>query len=631
MADRRGVSPEPMDNLFFHKGMNTRRDGVLIDDGETQSAIGITLANPGIIETLPAREAVSNDLEVILHVVYRHMNWVIAIDTSGNLYYQWDLDGYCNQYVPPPTIVDGAPVNYKAFTLVGSLGSTNRFYALGHKDFIFMADGITNKVFSKGLISDWSLPNPTEAAILDAFGSASRTGAFNGYYTYVIRHSNGEVVESGPSPVSNLESAVAASMLWSNISVCPNVPAGAVAERKLYYYSTSIGTAIHYFDTIANNTATTYTDDKAVSEATINTYPELTTEDAIPFPSGVTAMEVHLNRMFAIKDNKLWWSEPYMPFVTKAANNIEVCPNGEKLISIIEYADTLYYATQKTWYKLSGTDPDTWSNKPTYADVGVVSTFATKKTKFGILHAWYDGVYLFNGVTTKSVTKEKLASTDYWSYTTYGSRTKAAAVAEFDGETYSLYSGDYAQTRRGLNINMKFYPEVAISDDYLSWMSLQFHPISNKYYMVTPINFRTAVVPAYEGKLYYRSPKAADSFTTDLKYLYLLSKAVVGSSPQKRKVAKYLYYDMNTNNKSVTIKIYADAINQLTIMTGGQEVYTTTINTGVRSSTSLRKRGRIQLPDLEGYNFTVAIYNTTDARGIQIFQPWGLQTVLTGD
>lgn len=624
MPERRGVTPEPIDPIYFHKGMNSKRDGVNIDDGEVQSAIGVTFSNPSVIEAIPTREAVSTNPSITFHTLFRHLNWLIALSTD-KLYYQWDLDGYCNRYVQPN----------REFTLAGTIDSPNQASCVGYQDFIFIANGTKMQAFTDGNVYDCQFINPTTASTLANAGGGAineAVGAMTGYYTFLIKYPNGHVVETAPSPASNALTSVSSySINWTNIGIYPTIkiPTGCVVHRNLYRYNASIG-GTHFVATIENNTATTYWDN--IDNTTLATASELTTEEVVPFPETATALALHLNRLFVVKDNELWWSEPYLPFMTKLGNTMKVCPNDEALTTVMEYADILYYASRKTWYKLSGTDPDTWSNKPTYADVGVVATQSAKRTKYGIIHVWYDGIYIFNGVVTKALTKEKLASDDWWSTTDYGLTDKPKAIAEYDGETYTLYQGiTGASTQFGIQINTKFYPDITIARDNLSFCALHYHAISTKYYMISLWDRYAATHPAYNGILYYRNPLDAESLSTDLQYLYLKSKAVIGSNPFKRKCAKYLYYDMNTNNKSVAIQIYVDAIGQEAVTTGGQELYSTTVNTGLDGATAIRKRGRIQLPDLEGYNFTVVIYNVTDARGIKIYQPWGLHTVLTGD
>lgn len=594
--------PEHVDLIYFHKGLNTLKDALHLEDGELTKAEGLNFSNPGITETLDKREIVSSAAISSIHTLYRYLNWLIAC-AGSNLYYQWDMDGYCNQYVHPD----------RNWTLAGSIGSSKAFTTVGYQDFIFLANGINNKAFEKGNIHNWKFENPLSAPTIAAGAAGNPTGTQTAYYTYLYRFSNGHQVESAPSPASAAVAFASEIISWTGISVCPKVPTGAVVWRNLYRYSTGIG-GINYVTSIENNTATTYSDD--IADATVTAAAAVTTEDYAPFPDSLVSMELHLNRMFGIKENKLWWSEPYLPFQTKLANNIAVCPNDEKLMAIVEYADTLYFASQKTWYKLSGTDPTTWSVKPTYADVGVVATNTVKKTKFGILSVWYDGVYLFNGVVTKSISKNKLSGNDYWSYTEYGDTTKETAVAEFDGETYSLYVGSSPTAyRTGLNINMKFYPDFILSDDHLVFTALRFHPSSNKYYFGKS-----------DGFLYYLNPVAGDSLSTDTKYLKIETKAFTGGNAIKQKCAKYLYYDIYTNNKDVSIYIYVDSINNTVTDSDLKKYYTTTINSGAAT----RKRGRIELPDLEGYNFAIEIINTR-ASGIAIFEPWALHYTLVGD
>lgn len=591
--------PEHIDQIFFHKGLNTLTDPLHLTDGELTVAEGVGFFNPGTIEPLPKREKVSGVALSSIHTLFRYLNWLVA-GAGSNLYYQWDMDGYCNRYSHPN----------RNFTLSGSLDSSKTESVIGYQDFIFLANGVSNKAFEKGKTLNWSFLNPPSAPVIAVGSAGNPTGTMTAYYTYLYRFSNGHIVESAPSPASAEVAFASEKISWSGISVCPDVPEGAVVWRNLYRYSTGIG-GINFVASIENNTATTYTDN--IADATVTAASTITTEDYVPFPDSLVSMELHLNRIFGIKENKLWWSEPYLPFQTKLANNIQVCPNDEKLTAIIKYADTLYFASQKTWYKLSGTDPTTWSVKGTYSDIGVIATNSVKSTKYGILSVWYDGIYLFNGVTAKPITNTKLDEADYWSYTDYGSSTKETSICEFDGEIYSLHSGNAYGS--GLNVNMKFYPEYTLSNDNLDLTAMRFHAISGKYY-----------IGKSDGYLYYRNPITGQSLSTDAKYLDIKSKAFVGGNALKQKCAKYLYYDIFTNSKDVTVYIYVDSLDNTITSADLKQYYTTTINSGTK-----RERGRLELPDLEGYNFTLEIVNTTNAVGIKVFQPWALHTVIVGD
>jgi hypothetical protein len=85
----------------------------------------------------------------------------------------------------------------------------------------------------------------------------------------------------------------------------------------------------------------------------------------------------------------------------------------------------------------------------------------------------------------------------------------------------------------------------------------------------------------------------------------------VGKNILQRKNAKYLYYEIDTGGVDATVTFYVD---------GTAKSTTFTLNK------STRTRDRLNLPNFEGYRFSMRI-TCPDRRGTKpvIYQPWAIQ------
>ena len=452
---------ESVDTFSFDKGINTRKNPTLLDEGEMQSCSGFSFENDGYITPMKPRVKITSDAYGEIRNLHRYLNTILMAE-GNNIRYAWDLRGFCDNYTAPDN----------NFAYAGN-GTPYRYRTVDYSGLIYMVNGNGNKMFFKDTLYTWGINNPTEAPQLAAGAGSNPNGTYTCYYTYLVKFPNGMEYETGPSPSSSVTVASQA-ITWSGISPCLYSGTGVVIHRKLYRYSTSLA-AVYYVATIADNTTTTYSD--TATDASLQTNDILSTVSYTAPPENMTDIEFYIYRMFSIKGEYLYWSEPYIPFGFKATSSINV--SGDELVAVMFWGDQLYIGTSSKWYRLSGTDPDTWSIKQTFADKGIINTHTVKSTKYGILGLWYDGLYVFDGSVAKNVTEKKIGTELFTS--TISDRD--ACYAEWDGKKYYFYYPESGSTlSKCLVIDFTFYPDIRFYHDPFIASAHQFHlPTGRRY------------------------------------------------------------------------------------------------------------------------------------------------------
>ena len=482
--------------------------------------------------------------------------------------------------------IAGSSFTLLTYSQAAGIGLRPRFE--DYEKFTFLVDGLMARAFTEEHKYTWGIVNPASAPTVAAHADAGNpNGTYQCYVTFYATFPNGKVMETGPSPVGQV-TVVNKKIAWSAIPTA-SFSAGdtPVVYRKLY--RTVSGTA-YLVTTIEDNTTTVYTDN--VTDATLQGNIVLSTDGYTYPPSTATDIAIYLQRVFLILSNKLYWSEPYMPWSFDDTSYATVSRDDENLVSVINWGDQLYMASIREWYRLQGSDPTTWSIKRTFADVGVSNRCCTKKSKYGIIGLWHDGIYLFDGSISKNIT-ERILGREFFT----DIPDLSVAHAEFDGMKYYFY---YASTGTTVNscmvIDFTYYPEVRIyHQDFFVQGHYYYKEINKHYY----------------GKDNY---EYSDGGTEVIPTL-LISGDKAFQGILKRKCLDYLYYDLDTDNKDVTVDIYADGI----------VVQTLILNTNSRT----RKRS-VKLKANEGYRFAIGI-NCSNSRNLLIYSPWALEATPVGE
>lgn len=564
-----------IDSFSFDKGLNLRKNSYLHSEGELQTCSGFSFEKDGYLTPMKPRGDVDHDTYGTIYDIHRYMNWVLIND--GTIRYKWDLRKFCDQY----TAVD------ENFTTAGA-GYAKKSRIIDYKDWIFMVNGHENKCFSKGNLYEWGIENPKVAPVVAAGSSGNPDGTYYCYVTYLVKFPNGESYETDCSPYATV-TVTSDKIEWSAIPICPYSGTGVVIHRCLYRYSSTLG-AIYYVATINDNTTTTYSDDN--SDATVAVNDQLATDYYSIPPDNIVDIELYLQRIFAITGTYLYWSEPYLPFAFKTTSSINFSDNGDDLTAVEYWGDQLYLASHKTWYRLPGSDPDTWAKKETYADNGIINTDTVAKTKYGIIGLGStDGLYLFDGSSSNNITLKKLGKELFESIYDHDD-----CWSSYDGTRYRFYYSTGSHTPDTcLVVDFTYFPELRFYNDPFIATAFEHHRPSQRNYWA-------------KSGLTYEESTSGEAIN-----LSLTTGDKVGQGLLVRKNLEYIYYDANTHGKDVTLTVYID---------GTAQSPTFTINT------SSRTRNRIEdIPiSWEGYRFGIGLScsSVTDD-DLELYAPFALK------
>jgi len=221
----------------------------------------------------------------------------------------------------------------------------------------------------------------------------------------------------------------------------------------------------------------------------------------------------------------------------------------------------------------------------------VINKHTIKKTRFGIMGLWYDGLYLFDGSVAKNFTSPKYGDSFF------DAITHKLCFSEWDGQRYRFhYNSGASYVNAVLICDFSEYPNIKFYND-------TFYPNAYEYHIPTGIRY----MACRDGYQYKEG--GSETITTSVQ-----TKDLIGQNIFKRKNLQYLYYDINTNGTDVSVSFYVD----------GTVVQTITLNH------STRARVRKELAQLEGYRHSIKI-TCLDSDGVKIYEPWGIEYTPTGD
>lgn len=563
--------------ITFSKGINRKKSPLFLDEGELYSCQNFNLETGGQLESRPemsAVELIDNDSDSTINGIHRYDNSIVS---SSKAYCPGDQAYFNYIYQRSPT---------GSFDNIDISSGNNRPSLADYEKFIFFVDGEDRKAFIDEKSYDWGVPNPAYPPTLTVGAAGNPDGTYYCYVTFYITFPNDKVVETGPSPVGSV-TVSSEKIEWSHIPICEYQGGGLVIHRRLY--RTVSGTA-YLVTTLEDNTTTTYSDD--TTDAALQLLSTLATTGYSTPPDGLVDIDVYLERVFGIKDNKIYWSEAYAPFCFLTTSDIVVTKEEEDLVGVINWGDQLWVVSKEKWRRLQGNDPDEWSIKRTFTETGIINRHTIKKSKYGIMGLWYDGIYLFNGMVSNNITEKYLGRQFFKDI-----NDTSTAYAEFDGQIYSFYYDSAGSGIDGcLKIDFAYYPDLVITTS-------GFIPTAHEYHKDTDHNYY-----AYDGYEY------EESGTEDISAYFQTGDKSFGDIAKKKNL-EYLYYDIDTSGTDVCIYFYVDGVNTHDI----------TLN----ESSRVRRRSDL-LPNLEGYRFSVLV-EADDASDVVIYAPWSLSGTPVGD
>ena len=573
-----GVAMSQTEIITFEKGINRKKSPLFLTEGELYSCEGLVFDTPGQLDCRPEMttgETIYTGSDGTVNGLDRYSDSILA---SVKRYCPGG-QAYFNYIYQRSTM--------GSYSNVGLMAASSRPSFLNYEKFIFAVDGEDRRAYIDEKEYVWGVDNPAFPPILAAGAAGNPDGEYTCYVTFYIEFPNGKAIESGPSAAATVTLS-SEKAEWSRIPVCTYQGEELIISRRLYR---TVSGVAYLSKIIPDNTTTTYSDDATDTALQLSTI--LGTTSYTTPPDNMVDITMHLQSVFGVKDNRLYFSEAYAPFSFKTTSDIVISKEDEDITGLISWSDQLYMVTTAQWKRLSGTDPDTWSIKSTFSDVGIINRQTIIETMFGIIGLWYDGIYLFDGSTTKNITEKILGRDFFTSITDWD-----LAYAEYDGQLYTFYySSDGTELDSCLTLDFSLYPDfIAYTSDFI--------PTANFFHSETGTEY--FAMDGYEYEVGGSETIATSFQTRDMSF---------GNISQQKNL-EYLYYDIDTGGNDVVISFYVD---------GSLSSYTLTLNTTSRG----RKRSPM-LPNLEGYRFSIAMA-CADSADLVIYAPWSITATLVGN
>lgn len=556
-----------IDPILFNKGLNLKKSPLLCEQGDLVSSSGLRREKDGEIRVRVPLETVNTTPLSSINQIHRYINYVLAT-SAANVYYKWDLDGYCSLYTPPNT----------NFTLSGSMVSSERPKITDYEGFSFITTGHDKKAFTQGNLYEWGVDNPQNPPQAASGSAGNPNGAYTLYYTYYVLFPNGYAYETAPSPAGTV-TVSNAKIEWKGIGICPYQGTGLVIHRRLYRTSTTL-ISTYYVTTIQDNTTTTYSDNFTDAEMQASDAIET---DGFNTPQNFNDTALYLQRMFGVIGSDLCFSEPYDPFAFPTTSYITVTKDGEDLTTVLYWGDQLYMSSAKRWYRLQGSSDDTWVIRNTFTDKGSINPHTAKVTRHGIICEWWDGIYIFDGSLSRSITDQRIGTAFFDDIV-----SRKSSWASWDGRKYRYcYCSTGTTPDKALIIDFTNYPNIVFDHEDI---------VLTAYNMDGTTGIEYFARGAYQYKEGTTETITASLETGDL----------TGKEFFKQKQGEYLYYDIDTNGEDVTLSVYFDDV-----------ATTYTINhTG-------RTKKRLPLGNKQGYRCSIGL-SCADAKDLVIYEPWAI-------
>lgn len=403
----------------FTGGMNnldTPLDLFFRKQGEVPLLVNADTSRRGRLKLLRPLMAISDSASSSIHTLFRANN-TLFVGHSRNLRY---LNG-----------------NTLSNLLTGLSGND---ISIGHAgEWIFLGEG-TNKrsVYVPGPAGcDWGQDVPDTAPTVATGLGGNPDGEYNCYYRYKITLPDGTILRTGLSPVGTVDATGGFIIEWSGIVHASFL--GATSNQVELFRNVPSGSTYYLVTTLDSGT-TAYSDD--ISDVDLQLETEFAEDGYYPPPDNINIVVYHpgCDRIFAVVDNDLYWSEPglyhifyYDVDADEYGNVNSVFLKGEGITGLYLLDEQLYIGSQGTWHRLRGNNPDYWTWEPTSADKGPLTWRSTAKTPWGLIYPGNDGcLWLFNGFDAQKLLESFQFDTE----------PTANCHGTFDGRYYYLYYGD---------------------------------------------------------------------------------------------------------------------------------------------------------------------------------------------
>ena len=520
------------------------------------------------------------------------------------------------------------------FTTMSGAFSSAPWMMKQYKNFLHASNGAYQALIdASGNCYPAKIENPTTAPTLADSGSASTgsspDGQYFGYVSYLITWPNGHTYETGLSAASANVTVVTNKIAWTAIPVCPYAAyygTEPTITRNLYRGPGTAGTLgdIYFVANIADNTTTTYTDDK--TDAVIAAAGASYVDDYGPQIDS-RFLEYHYGRLHMIDASnvhRLYYSEAVqgltaaenetlMPLAMPENNwdDIRVVGVGEvSPQGLVAWGVSLYIPLKHTWLRRQGNDPATWSYKKTWATHGIAAPYTVDACSdpMGIIgvtnpEGGSPGIAVFNGSSSDIIAAPRL---DYIFETDLNINSIANCRGKIVGRSYHLLypSGAATEPDKHLVLDMRRGAnDIRISYwDALNSTSIDTDTQGKNFY----IGGSDGVVRLQEGvsELVEVDVETHELIGGDLKVANAL------------KVLKEIKYNLDTGGENVSLELYIDGV--LATWTDGT---TTKTISGTGDAVQVMR----SLPkNFEGYVYRLRLH-VSGIRNFKLYSPWTLE------
>lgn len=454
-------------------------------------------------------------------------------------------------------------------------------------NWVYLGDGTNRKsIYIPGPTAcDWGHAVPSAAPTVATGAAGNPNGTYSCYYRYKITLPDDSVIYTGLSTAGSV-SPVNQKIAWSGLVHASFTGATSVA---IELFRTMTGWSATYLVTEIASGTTTYTDDKTDAQCQANT--PFAETDYYPPPDNINMAIYHpgCDRVFAVVDNDIYWSEAglyhifkYSTSAGEYANINSIFLEGEDVTGLMVIDEQLYIGSQKTWMRLRGTDPSSWSWEPTNAIKGPLSWRAIANTQYGVVYPGNNGrIWLFNGYSASMIIEQFIFNTE----------PDTDCHATYDGRFYRLFYGDST------------YPEVAF--DFQGGLAAARVIQSTRNYSASYYHINSNELYAGGSAGYLRN---GDDEAQDVTLTFQTPEVPIEQLINLGESGSLLVH-ANTRGDDLIITPYQD------------EVAKTALSAFVASSL-LRNPKSISLNTYRSLSFLVSI---TSKKNIEIREPWILR------
>ena len=284
-----------------------------------------------------------------------------------------------NGYILSGTSFNAIPSATSAFTAM------TRVFSSEYEDNIYFGNGGSIPMKWNGTaFTRHGVYPPVSACVASA---ASAGSALTGDYIYKVAFVNSNVVESDLSPGVNI-TLTGQNGYLTGIPVAPQ--SWGVNARYIYRTEANSSTVFYYLTTLANNTATVYTD--STPDAS------LVTEAPVDqgYPPNYSAILYHADRLFMIDPvtNWVWYTDAGNPYVVAAASFLRAGDQtGDIPVSLGIYDNYLMIFCKKSTYcvYMPSADETSWVTVKIRSPYGCKSPFSVVPVQNRLMFAAMEG------------------------------------------------------------------------------------------------------------------------------------------------------------------------------------------------------------------------------------------------